>query len=140
MPGIRMVLADDHELVRAGIRSVLRHTSDIEIVGEAGDGKEALRLVERLNPDILLTDIAMPGLNGLELTRELANSFPKVRVVILSVYSDQEHVYLARRAGAAGYLSKTAPREELALAIRAVAKGDTYVGPGLSSRSHVHQA
>jgi DNA-binding NarL/FixJ family response regulator len=133
MDYIRVVIADDHELVRAGIRTVLQNTSDIEIVGEAGNGEEAIRLTEEQNPQVLLTDIAMPGLNGLEVTRQLAKTSPKVRVVILSMYSDEEHVYLALRAGAAGYLIKSASREELPLAIRAVAAGDTYISSTISS-------
>jgi DNA-binding NarL/FixJ family response regulator len=129
---VRVLLADDHELVRAGIRLLLEKVSGVEIVGEVGDGKEAIRLVEEHKPDIVLTDIAMPGLNGLEVTRHLTKTFPTVRVVILSMYSDDEHVYLALRAGAAGYLFKGAAREELKLAIRAVAQGDMYLSPALS--------
>ena len=132
MDYIRVVIADDHELVRAGIRTVLDNTTDIEIVGEAGNGEEAIRLVEEQNPNVLLTDIAMPGLSGLELTRQLAGTFPKVRVIILSMYSDDEHVYLALRAGATGYLIKSASRQELPLAIRAAATGDTYISSTLS--------
>jgi DNA-binding NarL/FixJ family response regulator len=132
MDYIRVVIADDHELVRAGIRTVLDNTTDIEIVGEAGNGEEAIRLVEEQNPNVLLTDIAMPGLSGLELTRQMAGTFPKVRVIILSMYSDDEHVYLALRAGATGYLIKSASRQELPLAIRAVATGHTYISSTLS--------
>ena len=129
---IRVLLADDHALVRAGIRSLLERHPDIEVVAEASDGQEAIRLVEKHNPEILLTDIAMPGLDGLELTTYLTTTFPKVRIVILSMYSDEEHVYLALRAGAAGYLLKGAAREELTLAIRAVAQGETYLSPPVS--------
>ena len=129
---VRVLLADDHELVRAGIRLLLEKVSGVEVVGEVGDGKEAIRLVEEHKPDVVLTDIAMPGLNGLEVTRHLTKTFPTVRVVILSMYSDDEHVYLALRAGAAGYLLKGAAREELKLAIRAVAQGDMYLSPALS--------
>ena len=132
MDSIRILLADDHELVRAGIRSLLEKLSDVEVVAEAGDGRQAIHLVERHEPHIVLTDIAMPGLDGLEVTRHLAKAFPKVRVVILSMYSDDEHVYLALRAGAAGYLLKDAAREELRLAIQAVAQGDTYLSPPIS--------
>ena len=121
MGTVRVLLADDHELVRAGIRSLLEKISSVEIVGEVGDGQEVIRLVEKHEPDVVLTDIAMPRLNGLEVTRQLTKTFPRVCVVILSMYSDEEHVYLALRAGAAGYLFKGAAREELNLAIRAVA-------------------
>ena len=129
---IRVLLADDHELVRAGIRSLLEKLTDVEVAGEASDGREAIRLVEKHEPHVVLTDIAMPVLNGLEVTRELTDKFPKVRVIVLSMYSDEEHVYLALRAGAAGYLLKGAAREELELAIRAVAQGEMYLSPTVS--------
>ena len=132
MGTVRVLLADDHELVRAGIRSLLEKISSVEIVGEVGDGQEAIRLVEKHEPDVVLTDIAMPGMNGLEVTSHLTKTFPRVRVVILTMYSDDEHVYLALRAGAAGYLLKGSAREELELAIRAVARGDTYLSPPIS--------
>ena len=132
MEKIRVLLADDHQLVRAGIRSLLERISSIEVIGEAGDGREAIRLVEKYNPDVVLTDIAMPGLNGLEVTRHLTKTFPKVRVVILSMYADEEHLHVALRAGAAGYLLKGGAREELKLAIQAAAHGDTYLSPPLS--------
>jgi DNA-binding NarL/FixJ family response regulator len=129
---IRVLLADDHELVRAGIRSLLEKLTDVEVAAEASDGREAIRLVEKHEPHVVLTDIAMPVLNGLEVTRHLTDKFPKVRVVVLSMYSDKEHVYLALRAGAAGYLLKGAAREELELAIRAVAQGAMYLSPTVS--------
>ena len=129
---IRVLLADDHELVRAGIRSLLEKLTDVEVAAEASDGREAIRLVEKHEPHVVLTDIAMPVLNGLEVTRHLTDKFPKVRVVVLSMYSDEEHVYLALRAGAAGYLLKGAAREELELAIRAVAQGEMYLSPTVS--------
>jgi DNA-binding NarL/FixJ family response regulator len=129
---IRVLLADDHKLVRAGIRSLLEKLSDIEVVAEAGNGLEALRLVEEHQPQVVLMDIAMPDLNGLEATRRLAKDFPDVPVIILSIYSDEEHVYQALRAGAAGYLLKGAAIEELELAIRAAAQGETYLSPPIS--------
>ena len=129
---VRVLLVDDHELVRAGIRSLLERLPKVEVIAEAGDGREAIRMVEDHNPDVVLTDIAMPVLNGLELTRQLADKFPNVRVVILSMYSDEEHVSLALRSGAAGYLLKGAAREELKLAIRAVVQGETYLSPPVS--------
>ena len=132
MDSIRILLADDHELVRNGIRALLEKLSGVEVMGEASDGQELISLVEKSEPDIVLADIAMPSLNGLEVTRHLAKAFPKVRVMILSMYSDEEHLYMALRAGAIGYLIKGAAREELELAIRAVARGDTYLSPALS--------
>jgi DNA-binding NarL/FixJ family response regulator len=139
METIRVLLADDHKLVRAGIRSLLEEISGVEVVGEAGDGQEVVRLVEEHEPDLVLTDIAIPGLNGLEVTRHLTKTFPHVRVVILTMYTDDEHVYLALQAGAAGYLVKASAREELELAIRAVARGDTYLSPPISKiMEHSH--
>ena len=129
---IKGLLADDHKLVRAGIRSLLERLRDVEVIAEASDGREALRLVEENEPQVVLMDLAMPELNGLEATRRLTRTVPKVRVIILSIYSDQEHVYQALRAGAAGYLLKGAATEELELAIRSVAHGGTYLSPQVS--------
>jgi DNA-binding NarL/FixJ family response regulator len=126
------LLADDHKLVRAGIRSLLERLPDIEVVAEASDGREALRLIGEHRPQIVLMDIAMPELNGLEATRRVAKTFPDVSVIILSIYSDEEHVYQALRAGASGYLLKGAAIEELELAIRAVAQNETYLSPPVS--------
>jgi DNA-binding NarL/FixJ family response regulator len=131
MNPIRVLLADDHSLVRAGIRTLLERLPDVEVVAEARDGREAIRCVEKYYPHIVLTDIAMPVCTGLEVTRHLSKMFPDVRVVILSMYADEEHLYMALRAGAGGYLVKDAAREELELAIRAVARGETYVSPAL---------
>ena len=132
MDTVRILLADDHKLVRAGIRSLLQRLPDIEVVAEASDGREALRLIEEHRPQIVLMDIAMPELNGLEATRRVAKTFPDVSVIILSIYSDEEHVYQALRAGASGYLLKGAAIEELELAIRAVAQRETYLSPPVS--------
>jgi DNA-binding NarL/FixJ family response regulator len=132
MTQIRVLLADDHKLVRAGIRSLLERLPDVEVIAEASDGREAIRLVEQNEPQIVLMDLAMPELNGLEATQHLARTFPKVRVIILSIYADEEHVYQALRAGAAGYLLKGAATEELELAIRSVAQGETYLSPPVS--------
>jgi DNA-binding NarL/FixJ family response regulator len=132
MKKIRVLLADDHKLVRAGIRSLLERLPEMEVVAEASDGGEALQLVEKYDPQIVLMDLAMPELNGLEATRHLTTKFPKVRVIILSIYSDEEHVYQSLRAGAAGYLMKGAATEELEFAIRSVARGETYLSPPVS--------
>ncbi len=132
MTQIRVLLADDHKLVRAGIRSLLERLPDVEVIAEASDGREAIRLVEKNEPQIVLMDLAMPELNGLEATQYLTSTFPKVRVIILSIYADEEHVYQALRAGAAGYLLKGAATEELELAIRSVAQGTDYLSPPVS--------
>jgi DNA-binding NarL/FixJ family response regulator len=132
MKRIRVLLADDHKLVRAGIRSLLERVPELEVVAEASDGKEALQLVEKHQPQVVLMDLSMPELNGLEATRHLTKVFPDVRVIILSIYSDEEHVYQSLRAGAAGYLMKGAATDELELAVRSVARGETYLSPPVS--------
>lgn len=129
---IRVLLADDHKLVRAGIRSLLERMPEVGVVAEASDGREAIRLVEQHEPQVVLMDLAMPELNGLEATRHLTLTFPKIRVLVLSIYEDQEHVYQALVAGAAGYLLKGAATDELELAIRSVARGETYLSPPVS--------
>jgi len=131
---IRILLADDHNLMRAGIRSLLEKISGVEVVGEASDGREALTLVKSLIPNIVLMDIAMAGLNGLEATLRVAREFPQVRVIILSMHANEEYVVQTLRAGAAGYLLKDAATAELELAIHAVARGDTYLSPAISRR------
>ncbi len=135
MNATRVVIADDHTLVRAGIRSLLDKLFGIEVVGEASDGREVLHLVAELQPQVVLMDIAMPNLNGLDATRQLTELHPNVRVVVLSIFSDEEYVYQALRAGASGYLLKGASIEELELAIRSVARGETFLSPQVSTTS-----
>ena len=134
MKPIRVLLADDHTLVRAGIRGLVANLSGVEVVGEAGDGHEALRLAEALHPDVVLLDIGMPGLNGLEVAARLTKIDPMIRTVILSMHMSEEYVLQALRAGAAGYLLKGSAVAELEVAIRAVARGDTYLSPAVSKR------
>lgn len=134
MKPIRVLLADDHTLVRAGIRGLVANLPDVEVVGEAGDGHEALRLAETLHPDVVLLDIGMPGLNGLEVTARLTKLDPMIRVVILSMHISEEYVLQALRAGAAGYLLKGSAVAELEVAIRAVVRGDSYLSPAVSKR------
>jgi DNA-binding NarL/FixJ family response regulator len=143
MNTIRVLLADDHTLVRAGIRSLLQQLSGVEVVGEAGDGHEVLRLAEALRPEVVLLDVGMPGLNGLEVAGRLTVLDPSMRVVILSVHTSQEYVLRALRAGCAGYLIKASAVTELELAVRAVARGETYLSPAVSKRvvdDYVHWA
>jgi DNA-binding NarL/FixJ family response regulator len=128
---IRVLLADDHVLVRAGIRGLLERLPDIEVVGEAGDGHEALQLVESLRPDILLLDVGMPGLNGLEVAVRLGAN-RSARVIVLSMHTSEEYVLRALRAGCAGYLLKASAISELEIAVRAVARGETYLSPQVS--------
>jgi len=129
---IRILLADDHALVRAGIRSLLKNMEGIEVIAEASDGREALRLVRAHRPDVVLMDIAMPGLNGLEAAARIAKKFPHVHVVILSMHVNEEYVLQALRAGAAGYMVKGANAAELEIAIRAVARSEMYLSPTVS--------
>jgi DNA-binding NarL/FixJ family response regulator len=128
----RILLADNHTLVRAGIRSLLEGLPGVEVVGEAADGREALALIEERNPDIVFMDIAMEGMNGLEATRRVVKSFSRVRVVMLSIHSNEEYVLQALRAGASGYMLKDAAPSELEIAIKAVAAGATYLSPSVS--------
>ena len=132
MSAIRIVLADDHALVRAGVRSLLASMSGVEVVAEARDGHEVIALVEKWRPRLVLMDIAMPGLNGLEATARLSKSHPETAVIILSMHAAEEYALQALRAGAAGYLLKDADLSELELAIGAVARGQTYLSPAMS--------
>jgi DNA-binding NarL/FixJ family response regulator len=132
MSTIRIILTEDHTIVRAGIRALLENLDGVTVVGEAGDGREALRLVEAHHPDIVLMDIAMSGLNGLEATTRITKEYPDVRVIILSMHASEEYVLQALRAGAVGYLLKDAGTAELELAIRAVAREETYLSPAVS--------
>lgn len=134
MKPIRVVLADDHTLVLAGIRGLLTKLDGVEVVGEAADGHETLRLAEALRPDIVLLDIAMPGMNGLEVAQRLSELDPAIRVIILSMHASEEYVLRALRAGAAAYLLKDSAVAELELAIRAVVRGETYLSPPVSKR------
>lgn len=132
MQRIRVLLADDHKLFRAGIRSLLQTRSDMEVVAEAADGREALRLVEVHRPDVVLLDITMPDLNGFDAAARIARAFPRSRVVMLSMNADEDSVLKALRAGAVGYLVKTADPAELELAIRATARGETFLSSAVS--------
>jgi len=129
---IRVLLADDHDLVRAGFRSLVQSFKGVEVVGEAGDGRAAIRQVEVHRPHVVLMDIMMPGLNGLEATSRIAKEFPKVRVIILSMNAAEEYVLKAMRMGAAGYLLKDGNPAELEQAIRAVARGETFLSSKVS--------
>ncbi|PYS28268.1 MAG: DNA-binding response regulator [Acidobacteria bacterium] len=126
-PLLRVLLADDHVLVRAGIHSLLNQLDGIDVVGEASNGREALELVEMHRPGIVLMDIDMPELNGLEATARIVSRFPSVRVIILSVHGTEEHVLQALRAGAAGYLLKNISPAELDQAIRSVNEGNNHI-------------
>jgi DNA-binding NarL/FixJ family response regulator len=133
MKRIRILLADDHAVVRHGFRMILEAQPDMEIVGEAGNGREATRLAEELKPDIVVMDVAMPELNGIEATRRLAASVPHTRVVALSMHKDSVYVREILRAGARGYLLKDSPPGDLLSAVRSVASGQSYLSPAVSN-------
>jgi DNA-binding NarL/FixJ family response regulator len=128
----RIVLADDHRLVRAGIRSLLEEVPGAEVVAEAEEGREALRLIEKHQPDIAVLDIGMPGLGGLEVAAQAAQVAPRTRVLILSMHAAGPFVSRALRVGVAGYLLKDAAPAELHVAVAAVARGDVYLSPAIS--------
>ena len=132
MRSTRILLVDDHQLVRAGLRALIENLSGLEIVGEAGDGREALRLAATLQPDLVLMDVLMPELDGVDAAARLAAVAPGARTVILSMNAGAECVLRALQAGAAGYLLKNISPAELELALRAVARGETYLSPAVS--------
>lgn len=132
MKSVRVLLADDHTLVRAGLRKLLEDIPDVEVVGEAADGVALLALAAQLQPNLVLTDIDMPGLNGLEATARLVKLQPETRVVILSMHQNEEYVRQALLHGAIGYLLKDAAPVELELALKAVLRGETYLSPVVS--------
>lgn len=132
MRPIRILLAEDHTLVRKGLRSLLEAEDGLLVIDEAIDGREAVEKVGQLQPDIVLMDIAMPGLNGLEATRQLQRRYPKVQVIILTMYADEEYIPQLLEAGARGYVVKQAAPEELIAAVRAVYQGEIYLTPSVS--------
>ena len=132
MNPIRVLIVEDHGLVRAGFCALLEAIDDITVVGQAGDGHSAIESIGRLHPRVVLMDISMPGMNGLEATRRIVAENPAVRVVVLSMHAGEEYVLQALQAGARGYLIKDAATVELALAVRAVAQGQTYLSPQVS--------
>lgn len=132
MKPLRIVLADDHALVRAGIRALLERWPVTEVVGEAADGHAALALVAKHRPDVLLMDVAMQEMNGLEAAQRILEEAPETKVIILSMHANEEYVLRALQSGAAGYLLKDSAAVELELALEAVARGDTYLSPAIS--------
>ncbi len=132
MPKIRVLVVDDHTIVRDGVRALLTLAGDIEVVGEAANGREALEMVRQLAPDVVLMDIAMPILGGLEATRRIRKEFPAVKVLALTQYDDREYVFPVLEAGASGFLSKTAASSELTAAVRYVYQGESYLSPAVA--------
>jgi DNA-binding NarL/FixJ family response regulator len=131
---IRVLIADDHPLFRDGIHGLLDSVPETEVVGEAASGEEAIALAETLQPDVILMDIKMPGINGLQAMREILHTSPHVRILIVSMLEDDDSVFTAMRAGARGYVPKGANQAEMLRAIRAVANGEAIFGPGIAQR------
>lgn len=134
MTAARMLLVDDHNLVRAGLRSLIDAMPGIVVVGEAANADEALEAVAELDPDLVVTDISMSGMSGIDLAARLKQDYPDVRVIVLSVHAESEFVHQALAAGACGYLIKDAATRELELAIRAALRGQIYLSPAISKR------
>lgn len=131
---IRILLVDDQPLFREGLRTLLSLKPDLEVVGEAGDGEEALRQVASLKPNVVLMDLKMPRVDGVEATRQLRTHHPGCRVIILTTFDDDEYVFEGLRAGAVGYLLKDAPSEKLMEAIRAAARGESFLQPSVAAK------
>jgi DNA-binding NarL/FixJ family response regulator len=131
---IRVVLADDHRIVRAGLKEILADTDDIEVVGEAGNGHEAMACVRELAFDVLVLDMSMPGRSGIELIRQVKAEKARVRILILSMHSEEQYAVRALRAGASGYLTKEGAADELVAAIRRIAAGGAYITPETAQR------
>lgn len=132
---VTIVIADDHKLMREGLSSLLGQQGDIIVVGQANNGREAVQLTERLGPDVVVMDVSMPDLNGIDATRQIISRKPRTKVIALSMHSDRQFVAEMFRAGASGYLLKDSAFDELASAIRAVAKNQTYIAPKISGFS-----
>ncbi len=130
---IRVLLIDDHELVRSGIKALLEKSEDIRVVGEAGEGHEALACIRETNPDVVLLDISLPGLNGLEVAAKARKESPRLRIVFLSMHSNEEYVLQALKIGASGYVLKQSSTRELELAVRSAKKGETFLSPAISN-------
>ena len=134
MPKIRMLVVDDHQIVRDGLRMLLSAEADFEIVGEATTGRQAVALAEKLKPDVVLMDLAMPLLNGMEATRQITSAIPSAKVIVLSSYADDPHLHQTLIAGAIGYVLKHEAAAQLVKAIRDVQKGNAYFSPAVSRR------
>lgn len=132
MNKVKILLADDHAVLRAGLRALLNNQMDMEVIGEAGDGREAVVQARQLSPNVVLMDIGMPGINGLDATRLVKQASPDTKVLILSMYDDESYLRQVLRAGASGYVLKKAADVELLSAIRAVNRGEVYIYPSLA--------
>lgn len=131
---VTVVLVDDHDVVRRGLRSFLETEPGLQVVGEAGNGADAVALVQELVPDVVLMDLVMPGMDGIEATRRVRQVSPQTRVVVLTSYGDDAKVFPAIQAGALSYLLKTARADEVAAAVRAAGRGEAVIDPGVATR------
>jgi len=134
MQRIRVLIAEDHTIVRQGLSALLRGEADIEVVGEASDGAEATEMAKRLVPDVVLMDVAMKNLNGLDATRNIKKLFPSTKVLVLTMYDNEEMIFQILKAGASGYLVKDSAMTDLVSAIRAIHQGDSYLSPSISKK------
>jgi len=134
MGKIKVLVADDHTILRQGIKALLENQEGIEVVGEAKDGREAIKVTEELLPDVIMMDIAMPGLNGLEATRRIKKKFPKMKVLVLTMYANEEYIFQILNAGANGYLVKETAFQDLISAIKAVYRGESFMSPSISKK------
>ncbi len=130
----RILIVEDHTLLRAGLKALLSQDPDIEIVGEAENGRDAVRMVSSLTPDLVLTDLSMPGMNGIESIVDIKRRYPGIRILVLTIHKTDEYIFEALRAGADGYILKDASYDELRIAIRSVLGGKTYLSPDISAK------
>ena len=130
----KVLVADDHAIVREGVRMILAKERDIEVVGEAADGAQALQLVETAKPDVVVMDISMPGMGGIEATQKVKERYPKVNVLALTMHEDESYVFQLLRAGASGYVLKRAAAQDLVQAVRAAAKGEAFLYPSVARK------
>ena len=131
---IKVIICDDQAIIRDGLEMLLKLEKDIEVMGQAQDGAEAVEMVKKVPPDLVLMDLKMPGMNGIEATRQIRANFPQVKVLVLTTYDDDEWVFDAIRAGASGYLLKDTPREEVIKALKGTALGKTFVDPAVAGK------
>jgi len=131
---VRIILADDHALLRQGTAELLQHEPDFEVVGQAANGEEAVRMAHALQPDMIIMDIRMPGLSGVEATRQIRQELPHVQVLVLTAYDDDQYVFSLLQAGASGYLLKTAPASDLIRSIRQVCAGESPLSPSVARK------
>ncbi len=134
MKKIRIVIADDHAVVREGTRTLLEREDDLEVVGEASDGEEALKLLETLQPDVAILDISMPKLSGIEVTKRIKSRFPSLAILVLTAYDNDEYVFALLESGAAGYLLKDVPGREIVEAVRSVYSGESVLHPSIARK------